>query len=494
MMAQEKSKGKKIGLFSRLFPKNSKKEIPEKMLQANAKVSKGKVKEIIVESPLEKKFMEQRGLSLKIPSAPFNLSAKIPKAPEKNATESEKQKRLNQKRFGKKLSLLIISSEEYLKSIAIILKYATGKYQKILYISLNELYGNLIRNLENSDISLKKFYFIDAITRTAQTNIEETDNCTFVTSPNSLVELSLAITQKIEEMEPDLIIFDSLSTLFIYENDATAVKFTHSLIGKMKAAGCDSILTALEGDASRKAIKDLGMFVDEFLTMPEYQLQHFEFGIDKKPIIPKQTPKEQALKKEMDSIFPQRKTQPAQLEIQKKLMLSQKKLILSEMGKLKENLRAIKKEHPAKESLARLEKKIQSIEKKPVLADAEEIHKEIESLAKKTELVKNGIKDAPPKMLESALESVNTKIAGIEKKLEAKVPPADAKKARRPEKQKIIAKEKIKKALAAKKQSETKMNSLEKKFSALERKYGKGKINNQAFEKERQKVEKMLKK
>ena len=488
-MAQENSSGEKNGFFQKLFKKNSQKGFDEKIVAANAKAAKGKVKEIIAESPLEKKFEEHLGLSLKIPNARLDLSTKIPKAPEKNNAESEKQKRLTQKRAGKKLSLLIISSEEYLKSIAVILKYATRKYQKILYISLNELYGNLTRNLDNNGISLKKFYFIDAITRTAQTNIDETDNCTFVTSPNSLVELSLAITQKIDEMEPDLIIFDSLSTLFIYENDAIAVKFTHSLIGKMKAAGCDSILTALEGDAGRKAIKDLGMFVDEFLTMPEYQLQHFSFGEDKKPLIPKQTPKEQALKKEMDDLFPKRKTQPEQLEIQKKL-------ILSEMSRLKENLRAIKQNHPATSAVERLEKKLKSIEKKPARVDAAAIQREIADLAKKTGIVKAAKKEVQGAQLDKALENVNSKISGIEKKLAAKIPAAKGKNPPKETNQKLAAKEKekIKKALAAKKQSETKMNSLEKKFAALEKKYGKGKINSHAFEKERQKVEKMLKK
>lgn len=446
-------------------------------------VIKGKVKEIVPESDLEKKFGEHKALTLKIPLAKQVSGAAFKKDRDLMLEQMQKRERIKNKSRGKKLSLLIISSEEYLKSITIVLKRASLKYGKILYISLNELYENLIRNLENNEIDIKNFYFIDAITSTAQTNIERTTNCTFVTSPNALIELSLVISQKIDELEPDMIIFDSLSTLFIYENEATAVKFVHSLIGKMKAAGCDSILTTLEGDANRKAIKDLGMFVDEFLTMSEYQLQFFNTEDGGSGFIPIPE-KENDLKKEMDKLFPKRIEQNTFLP-------GEKHLILKEMEKLKKNLVQLKKNSIANESLVQLEKKIQSTQKKPETIDPILIHKELVKLRKKAKEVINEKPGAGKKTVEKELGKFNSKILEIEKKLEEK------KKTREEEaKKEIIAKEKelLKKAFKTQKESKTQIEKLETKLETAKKNYKQGRMTKEKFETEKQKIETLLKK
>ncbi|MBI2598272.1 MAG: hypothetical protein HYW50_03690 [Candidatus Diapherotrites archaeon] len=471
-------KAKKKGFFSGLFGKKEKKE-QSQLPPAGTTIVKGKVKEIMVDSPLDKKFEEYRSLNLKIPKIMPKLEEKIPKRLEKSALEIGKEERIRQKRMGKKLVLLIIPSEEYLKSIIYILRNASASYSKILYISLNELYDNLIRNLQNNGIDIKNFYFIDAITRTAQTNIDEKSNCTFVTSPNSLIELSLAISQKIDELEPDLIIFDSLSTLFIYENEATAVKFVHSLIGKMKAVGCDSILTSLQGDAKREAIKDLGMFVDEFLTMSEYQLLAFRLKTGSE-LIPKTGSKDELLKKEMDTIFPQRKKQS--------ILEQEKQQIIQEMKKIRQELGGIKQVSPSQDSIKKLEKSIETIERKPVQLNALQVQKELAGLRKAAFAIKLAGKKPDKKVMSKAIAKFNSKIKIIEKN--SKTP------SKQPVLQKPSAKEKLKlkKIFQKKKQSEKQVTTLEKKLQVLRQKLQKGKISKGKFEKEKEKIEKQMKK
>ena len=226
---------------------------------------RGIVKEIIVRSPLEKKLLEPRPEK---PSEenPKTLSFAGLKKPEK---ETKKES---------KLLLLTIQGEEYAKNIHYLAGYLSEKYPRVLYVSLNELYSTLLASLEEAKVDTKKFYFIDAITTTAEPSVQKKDNCTFVVSPNALVELSLAISSAIEEQKPRVVIFDSISTLMIYENEKIVLKFVHSLIGKIRAASIDAFFTALESDAKNPVIGDFGMFVDEFMSLDKFRMYKIELG------------------------------------------------------------------------------------------------------------------------------------------------------------------------------------------------------------------------
>ncbi len=231
-------------------------------------VRQGIVKEIIVHSSLEAKLLD------------------LPKETEKIVEEPKTKIVLNEKAFEKKepekeakLTLLIIPSEEYRKNINFLSKYLSEKYGMVLYVSLNEIYSTIVLTFKENKIDLDKFYFVDAITSSAELNPQKKDNCTFVVSPNTLVELSLAISSAIENKNVKALLFDSISTMLIYESQTTVVKFIHSLIGKIKAAHVDAFFTSLEGDSQTQAIKDLGMFVDDFVTIDKFRMYRVELGV-----------------------------------------------------------------------------------------------------------------------------------------------------------------------------------------------------------------------
>ena len=59
--------------------------------------------------------------------------------------------------------------------------------------------------------------------------------------------------------------FDSLSTLLIYNKKETVSKFVHSVVNKIKASNITAVFTALEGDTQSALLKEIGMFVDEVI-------------------------------------------------------------------------------------------------------------------------------------------------------------------------------------------------------------------------------------
>ncbi len=210
------------------------------------------------------------------------LESKVEKGEELEQATQEIEEEKTRKKTEKDstITILIIPNKEYSTGISSLITKMSTNYSKIVYVNLNELYTSLIRHLKNLNLNLNNFFFVDAITLTSDKTSKKHDNCIFISSPNALIELSLAITQALNTENPDALVFDSLSTLLIYEKDTTVTKFIHSLIGKIKAAGIDAYFTSLEGDAQNESIKDLSMFVDKVSTLTEFELAEMGLPIE----------------------------------------------------------------------------------------------------------------------------------------------------------------------------------------------------------------------
>lgn len=159
--------------------------------------------------------------------------------------------------------LVLIPNEIYTKSIRAIRKQLARNYKSICYVNLNKIYPALMADLKKDKIEIGKFCFIDCITSTAISPPAE-KNCTFVKSPGDLTALSISISETLQK-NPEVLCFDSLSTLLIYRQGAVVVRFVHDIVGKVQRGPTKAIFTALEEDTSSQMIRDLGMFVDEVI-------------------------------------------------------------------------------------------------------------------------------------------------------------------------------------------------------------------------------------
>lgn len=171
-----------------------------------------------------------------------------------------------QKEIGSNSTLaLVIPNEAYVKSIADIAKQISDNYNKVCYISLNKIYQPLIKTLNASSVDISKFFFIDGITKTAIANPGKIPNCYFVSGPDKITELGIAIHKVVSLHKSNILLFDSLSTLLVYKNVQIVKQFVHSIVGQMGALNCIPIFTCLEGKVETDLVKDLSMFIDNII-------------------------------------------------------------------------------------------------------------------------------------------------------------------------------------------------------------------------------------
>ena len=160
----------------------------------------------------------------------------------------------------KNIILLIMPKDKYVNELMGFVKELSNAVTKTLYVSFNQPYSSIISKLDKNEINKDEFFVIDTVTSSVEKPIP-VDNCTFVSAPNALTEVSVAISKYLNE-GCDGAIFDSLSTLLVHDDVHPIMHFTHSIITKLRIKNDKAIFIALKEDINSELIKDLYMFMD----------------------------------------------------------------------------------------------------------------------------------------------------------------------------------------------------------------------------------------
>jgi KaiC/GvpD/RAD55 family RecA-like ATPase len=161
--------------------------------------------------------------------------------------------------------LLLVPSTDYNNLIVEATKQLSGK--NIVYVTLNKTSESLKEAFSKKKINSKNVFYIDAISKTVKKTVN-TKDCVFCSSPGALTEISIAITKFLKH-NIDYIIFDSITSLLIYEKKSPVSKFLSSVINNIKNSKTKAVFIALSVKEQKDLIKETGMFVDEVIDLGE---------------------------------------------------------------------------------------------------------------------------------------------------------------------------------------------------------------------------------
>lgn len=162
-----------------------------------------------------------------------------------------------------KTCLYVIPSQEYFKNVIKIIKKDI-KTKNIIYVTTNKPYKYLVHLLNEGKINTDTILFIDCISNQVSKSEDASEKCVFVESPQNITGLSIALNQAIKSIgEETTIVFDSLSTLLIYNNAEVIGRFSNLIISKMQLSNVSSVFFVLDSDMDKKIISTISSFVDE---------------------------------------------------------------------------------------------------------------------------------------------------------------------------------------------------------------------------------------
>ncbi len=141
-----------------------------------------------------------------------------------------------------------------------IIKAVTEIAPKNIFVTVNKPYFSIIENLREKEINTDGIYFIDASTQEGDSS--EGKNYEKIKSPGDLTEIMLSVGKHVQKGEYYSLIFDSVSTLLAYHDEEMVIRFTHSLVNKLRKYNVKGIFLCTKEDMNTSLMKNLNMLAD----------------------------------------------------------------------------------------------------------------------------------------------------------------------------------------------------------------------------------------
>lgn len=183
---------------------------------------------------------------------------------------------LEQEIRNNKIVLVVIPHETYPDCSIEVSKQIWHLYRKICYINTTKPFMDLMKILRDNNVNTEGFFFIDMITKSALPGVEDNPKCRYISSESALDELASAINEELDRGEHKVLIFDSLSSLLVHNDENTVIKFIKLLITRIRHSDCIAILKCAEGDIDSTLMKNLSMLSDKIIRLST----HTVMGLD----------------------------------------------------------------------------------------------------------------------------------------------------------------------------------------------------------------------
>ena len=167
---------------------------------------------------------------------------------------------------NKGVYICVLQPEDYHIKDDAIIDYLTKKLNKKgIYVTLNKPYNDLSANLKSRNINTSRLYFIDGTSKSnaGGKTVADKEKCAYISSPESLTELSLIITNESNKGEFQFLFFDSITTLLLYNSVTATEKFMFYIIPKARNLGMEMILISINEENSNKLLPMLSQICDD---------------------------------------------------------------------------------------------------------------------------------------------------------------------------------------------------------------------------------------
>jgi len=166
--------------------------------------------------------------------------------------------------------LVKVPSKKLIETNVQILKhYVRDKKYSAVYVTVNKPFSELIEKFKEEKIDTDKIFVIDAVTpRKFINGNSRAENAVFIGSPRELTNISITTTSKIKELKTaKVLIFDSVSTLLVYNEFDSVKDFVRFISNKMKELNVTFAMICIKESVDEKFISQLSSFVDEIIEI-----------------------------------------------------------------------------------------------------------------------------------------------------------------------------------------------------------------------------------
>jgi len=162
--------------------------------------------------------------------------------------------------------LLMIEKENYEATYLELTKKLMEDFGSGVYVTVNKESSDLIEEMKEIGIDTDKIHFIDAVTEMVSEEVNTKKNVELVSSPNDLVELNILVENAIAKKQKGFLIFDSLTTLEVYNDEKSVEKFAHSLSQETKNSSINDVFLIMK-HSKEELIETIAQFFDKIIEL-----------------------------------------------------------------------------------------------------------------------------------------------------------------------------------------------------------------------------------
>jgi archaellum biogenesis ATPase FlaH len=158
-------------------------------------------------------------------------------------------------------------AENYSNAVMESAKFMVGKEQKGVYVTVSRPYRYILKEMQKRNIPTAGIFFLDCVSYMAGEGGEGC--CAFVENPAALEEISMYLTSSLNRIDsPEkFLIFDSLSTLLIYNSLNSVREFSMFLMNKLRLDDVNGVLVIIEREAPEDLKQILIAMCDKTITV-----------------------------------------------------------------------------------------------------------------------------------------------------------------------------------------------------------------------------------
>ncbi len=138
-------------------------------------------------------------------------------------------------------------------------------------VTVNQPYRVLAKTYAKEGIVASQIFVIDAVTQYSGGACEPAPGVRYVSNPANLTDLGIAITETLKQLPGTrkCIVFDSVSMLLIHIPSATASKFLHFVVNKLKLSDISGIFLSVEKGLDPVILSQMSAFVDTIIDFDQ---------------------------------------------------------------------------------------------------------------------------------------------------------------------------------------------------------------------------------
>jgi len=137
-----------------------------------------------------------------------------------------------------------------------------------IVLTANKPYLTLKKQLDGKGIDTDRIIFIDCISKSQSSEIEQAGNVIYIDAVYNLTKISLAFKKVVEKIDGKKFLYvDSLSSMLIHNTPEIFIRFVHGLITSMRLASISGLLLSLSQQTDGSVRNEVANLCDKTIVV-----------------------------------------------------------------------------------------------------------------------------------------------------------------------------------------------------------------------------------